>query len=129
TEEPPVEPPLVEPPGALGYPENTGAFCEVSAGAYGTDNPNLPNPFAMNDGTIISSRAEWACRRNEIKKDLEEYEIGVKPEPPDVAASFTGGTLRVEVTTAAGSITLTSNVTGSGSCVVIGMNGNSNLVN
>ncbi|HKO93249.1 MAG TPA: hypothetical protein VJU61_18970 [Polyangiaceae bacterium] len=130
--EPPVAPPAEGTPPApvvTGYPENTGAGCAVTAGAYGTANPNLPNPFAMHDGTIISSVDQWKCRRNEIKKDLEEYEIGVKPEPPQVQASFTGNQLRVQVTTAAGSITLTSNVTGTGSCVVIGMNGTSNLVN
>jgi hypothetical protein len=122
------EPPPVQNPEVLGYPENTGALCNVTAGQYGGDNPNLPNPFAMNDGRIIGSAADWTCRRNEIKKDLEQYEIGVKPEPPQVAASFTGNTLSVAVTTDAGSITLTSNVSGTGSCVVIGMNGNSNLV-
>jgi hypothetical protein len=126
--ETPVEPPPT-PPGVLGYPENTGAFCAVTAGAYAGENAKLPNPFAMHDGTIISTMAEWTCRRNEIKKDVEEFEIGVKPEPPQVAATFANGTLSVQVTTAAGSITLTSNVTGSGSCVVIGMNGTSNLVN
>lgn len=125
---PGAELPPAENPEVLGYPENTGAFCNVTAGQYGGDNPNLPNPFAMNDGTLISSAAEWTCRRNEIKKDLEEYEIGVKPEPPQVAASFAGNTLSVQVTTDAGSITLTSNVSGSGPCVVIGMNGNSDLV-
>lgn len=128
TETPTEPPPPPQTPGVLGYPENTGAFCDVTAGPYGGNNPNLPNPFAMNDGTVISSRAEWACRRNEIKKDLEEYEIGVKPEPPQVEASFAGNTLSVRVTTAAGAITLSSNVTGTGSCVVIGMNGNSDMV-
>ncbi|MEY4551175.1 MAG: beta-xylosidase/endoglucanase, partial [Pseudomonadota bacterium] len=126
---PPAEVPPTLPPVAQGYPENTGAFCQVSAGVYGGSNPNLPNPFAMNDGTIISSADQWECRRNEIKKDLEQYEIGVKPEPPQVAATLNNNQLRVQVTTAAGSITLTSNVTGTGSCVVIGMNGTSNLVN
>jgi hypothetical protein len=127
---PPADVPAPEPTSSVpGYPENTGAGCAVSAGVYGASNPNLPNPFAMHDGTLVSSVEQWKCRRNEIKKDLEEYEIGVKPEPPQVQASFTGGALRVQVTTAAGSITLTSNVTGSGSCVVIGMNGNSNMVN
>lgn len=124
----PTETPALPTPVASGYPENTGADCVVSAGTYGNANPNLPNPFAMHDGTLISSVEQWKCRRNEIKKDLEEYEIGVKPEPPQVQATFTGGTLRVQVTTPAGSIALTSNVTGTGSCVVIGMNGTSNLV-
>ena len=94
------QPEAVPTPAGAGYPENTGAGCGATAGAYGTANPNLPNPFAMHDGTIISSLEQWKCRRNEIKKDLEEYEIGVKPEPPQVQASFAGGALRVQVTTA-----------------------------
>lgn len=114
---------------AGGYPENTGAECDVSAGAM-ANNPLLPDPFAMNDGTRISTMAEWACRRNEIKKDIEQFEIGPKPEPPMVEASMMGNTLNVVVTTSAGSITLTSNVSGSGSsdCVGIGMNGNAGLI-
>ncbi len=111
------------------YPvENVGADCTVSAGSM-ANNPMLPDPFAMHDGTRISSLDQWACRRNEIKKDIEQFEIGPKPEPPQVAASMSGNTLNVEVTTDAGSITLTSNVSGQGSdCVVIGMDGNSSLV-
>jgi hypothetical protein len=95
-------------------------------------NDNLPDPFAMNDGTRISSKAEWACRRNEIKKDIEQYEIGTKQEPPEVSASLAGGDLQVVVTTSAGSITLSSTVgmaQGDGPhCVAIGMNGNAGLI-
>jgi hypothetical protein len=114
-----------------GYPENTGAGCVVTAGEL-EDNEKLPDPFAMNDGTRITSKAEWACRRNEIKLDVEKYEIGPKPEPPMVEASVSGGTLSVNVTTSAGMITLTSTVgmaSGSGPhCVAIGMNGNSSHI-
>lgn len=125
-------PPPEEPVVAGGYPENTGAGCEVTAAELNR-NDNLPDPFAMNDGTRISTRAQWACRRNEIKKDIERYEIGTKPEPPEVAASLDGDTLNVVVTTGAGSITLSSDVTrvnGAGpSCVAIGMNGESSMIN
>jgi hypothetical protein len=114
-----------------GYPENTGAECDVTAGEL-TRNDNLPDPFAMNDGTRITTKAQWGCRRNEIKKDLERFEIGPKPEPPTVEASLAGTQLNVVVTTAAGSITLSSavgTVAGDGpSCVAIGMNGNSSLI-
>ncbi len=114
-----------------GYPENTGAGCDVEAGEL-LPNDTLPNPFAMNDGTIIASQSEWACRRNEIKKDLERYEIGTKPEPPTVEASMVGGTLNVVVTTNAGSLTLTSEVesaSGTGPhCVAIGMNAPSGMI-
>jgi len=88
----------------------------------------LPNPFAMHDGTIISTKDQWECRRNEIKKDLEKYEIGPKQEPATVAATLSGSNLSVKITTSSGSMTLTSTVSGSGSCVVIGMNGAAGIV-
>lgn len=110
-----------------GYPEHTGADCEVTAGAL-KKNDKLPNPFVMDDGTPITTKAAWKCRRAQIKAEIEKYEIGPKPEPPKVEASLSGKTLNVVVTTDAGSITLTSNVGGSGSCVAIGMNGNAGLI-
>jgi len=106
--------------------ENHGAGCDVSYGALKTNNP-LPDPFAMNDGTRISTKEQWACRRNEIKKDLEQYEIGPKPDPStitDLKATLDGNKLSVKITTKDGNITLTSTVSGSGNCVAIGMNGN-----
>jgi len=106
--------------------ENHGVGCDVSYGALKANNP-LPDPFAMNDGTRISTKEQWACRRNEIKKDLEQYEIGPKPDPSTVTelkATLDGNKLSVKITTKDGNITLTSTVSGSGNCVAIGMNGN-----
>ncbi|HLV65328.1 MAG TPA: hypothetical protein VKY73_05930, partial [Polyangiaceae bacterium] len=119
------------PPVNSGSTENTGADCQVTAGELAKNN-NFPDPFAMNDGTRITTKEQWRCRRNEIKKDLEKYEIGTKPEPPTVAASLQGNTLNVTVTTNAGSIMLSSSVSSPGGggphCVAIGMNGNSSLI-
>jgi len=108
-------------------PENGGASCNVTSGALKKNN-KLPNPFAMHDGTLITTKAEWRCRRNEILKDLEKYEIGPKQAPPTVQATLSGKMLSVKVTTSSGSLTLTSTISGSGSCVVIGMNSASSLV-
>jgi hypothetical protein len=125
---PPEAPPVV----ATGYPENTGADCEVAEAGLAR-NDNLPDPFLGNDGTRITTKAQWPCRRAEIKRDVERFEIGTKPEPPTVDASVQGGQLNVVVTTDAGSITLSSaigTVDGAGPhCVAIGMNGNSSLIN
>ncbi len=107
--------------------ENPGASCNATSGAL-KKNTKLPNPFAMHDGTLITTKAQWECRRNEILKDLEKYEIGPKQAPPTVAATLSGKTLSVKVTTSAGSITITSNVSGSGSCIAIGMNGNAGII-
>ena len=128
-EAPPTQIPIV----GVDTPENTGSACNVSA-AQLRQNTNLPDPFAMHDGTRITTKDQWECRRNEIKKDIEQFEIGAKPEPPTVAATLNGNMLSVNVSTAAGSITLTSNVTrvngATGpSCVAIGMGTNSSLIN
>jgi len=105
------------------FVESSGDDCAASAAPM-KENPKLPDPFAMHDGSRISSKAEWRCRRAEIKEDIEKYEIGPKPEPPLVEASLSSSNLTVKVTTTAGSITLSSAVTGSAGsdCVAIGMN-------
>ena len=111
--------------------ENTGAACKAAAaGLLSADNKKLPNPFTMHDGTVISSKAQWECRRAEVKADLEKYEIGPKQDPSatTVAATLSGSMLSVKVTSSSGSLTLTSTVSGSGNCIVIGMDGNSSMV-
>jgi hypothetical protein len=47
----------------------------------------LPDPFKRLDGTRITSKADWVCRREEIKKLSEKFVYGVKPARP---ASVTG---------------------------------------
>jgi hypothetical protein len=114
--------------------ENSGAACDVTVGVM-SKHDALPDPFAKHDGTVISAKTDWECRRNEIRKDIEQYEIGAKPDPSTstVAASYDGTSLNVVITSAAGSLTLTSAVTladGDGRhCVAIGMNRNSGLIN
>lgn len=123
-----------EPTGGLpegGYPENRGAGCDVAAGEL-APNQRLPDPFTMNDGTTISTMDEWMCRRNEIKKDMERYEIGPRPEPPTVSAALSGSMLTVDVSNDAGSLTITANIGGAQGagphCVAIGMDGNASLI-
>jgi hypothetical protein len=111
--------------------EFCGASCNAtSAALLSAQNKKLPNPFNMHDGTTISTKAQWECRRAEIKADLEKYEIGPKQgvETATVAATLSGSSLKVVVTTSSGSLTLTSAVSGSGSCVAIGMNGAASII-
>jgi hypothetical protein len=82
----------------------------------------------MHDGTIISTKAQWECRRNEVKADLEKYEIGPKQAPGTVVATLSGKSLSVKITTTSGTMTLTSAVSGSGSCVLITMDSAPTLV-
>jgi hypothetical protein len=50
----------------------------------------LPDPFLSMDGTRITNRNQWACRRNEISTQAQLYELGAKPDkPPVVTGSVT----------------------------------------
>ena len=77
----------------------------------------LTDPFMWSDGSGRSLNFnDWKRRRNEIKKEIEHYEIGLKPDrPQDITATYTptsatAGTLRVVVTVNGQSLTLTSAV-------------------
>lgn len=42
----------------------------------------MPDVMVMNDGTPVKSKAQWARRREEIRKTLEYYATGRVPPPP-----------------------------------------------
>jgi hypothetical protein len=78
----------------------------------------LPDPFRFFDGSRDTSFATWERRRNEIKKSVEKYEIGLKPDGADctVAATYTPppagsntGQLQVVVTRTTNGKTVTLN--------------------
>lgn len=118
--------------------ENSGASCTAPAlpafGALPRVEP-LPDPFMKSDNSARSTAfADWECRRNEIRAEIENYEIGTKPpRPQNITASYAAGTtagtgtLTVVVTENGQTLTLTSEVvlptTGTGPYpAIIGMN-------
>ncbi|MDO7851617.1 glucuronyl esterase domain-containing protein [Hymenobacter convexus] len=117
--------------------ENTGASCPVPALPAFGQLPRiapLPDPFKWANGSGRStSFSDWECRRNEIKAQIENYEIGTKPpRPQNITASYAAGVLTVNVTVNGQTMTLTSQVTlptGTGPFpAVIGMNSPSGSV-
>ncbi|MFP9098866.1 Ig-like domain-containing protein [Flavobacterium sp. RHBU_24] len=111
--------------------ENTGAAYALPplppAGDL-VNYPMLPDPFSWSDGSGRSTDfADWERRRNEIKAEIEKYEIGPKPvAPAAITASYSDGVLTVSVTEKGHTLVITSSVTmpaGEGPFpVVIGMN-------
>jgi hypothetical protein len=96
--------------------ENTGADCQEPTLPDADQLPSvslLPDPFEWSDGSGRSTNFnDWSCRRNEIKEEIENYEIGPKPDKPtDITASFDGSTLTVNVPVDGNTLTLTSQVT------------------
>nr|MDT0662841.1 cellulose binding domain-containing protein [Micromonospora sp. DSM 115978] len=67
--------------------EDEGADCPVANLGSLTSNSRLPDPFRKIDGTRITSKADWRCRRAETRELAERYIYGDKPAKP---ASVTG---------------------------------------
>lgn len=93
----------------------------------------LPDPFMSSDGRKRSARfADWEQRRNEIGAEIQQYEIGIRPERSGrIEATYadstpTSGKLIVTITENGKTLTLTSSVSlpeGRGPFpAVIGMN-------
>lgn len=102
--------------GKLTGVENPGADCTVPAlpseGSL-TANPKLPDPFKKMDGTAMTSKAEWVCRREEILRQAEEFIYGEKPRTPAsaVSGSVTESRITVSVTDGGGSGMFNATVT------------------
>jgi hypothetical protein len=72
----------------------------------------LPDPFVALDGTPITERAQWACRRAEIAAQVQEYELGPKPAKPSiVSGALAGDQLTITAGEADGTIDFTVTVT------------------
>jgi len=44
--------------------------------------PEMPDVMTMNDGTRVTTIAQWQTRREEMKRLLEYYAVGQMPPPP-----------------------------------------------
>ncbi len=83
------------------FVEDEGTDCVVadlpSADALSSSD-KLPDPFLSLDGQRIATRADWRCRRAEIKKQAETYIYGAKPpRPASVTGTVTNDSITVEV--------------------------------
>ena len=70
--------------------ENTGADCPEpplpSFDSLPSIDP-LTDPFEWSDGSgYITGIDDWRCRRTEIGAEVQRYEQGTKPPPPDSLA-------------------------------------------
>ncbi|MEU7866226.1 cellulose binding domain-containing protein [Dactylosporangium sp. NPDC049140] len=84
--------------------EDEGAGCSVpalpDAGSLPT-NAKLPDPFKKLDGSRITNKSDWTCRREEIKKLAEKFVYGEKPaKPQTVSGTVSRTSITVNVTNA-----------------------------
>jgi hypothetical protein len=77
--------------------EDEGAACPVPGTVSLTANSRLPDPFRRVNGSRITSKADWVCRRAEIKELTERYVYGDKPAKPTVTGTVSGTSITVNV--------------------------------
>ena len=104
-------------PGAInwGKEEDPGAKCPVTGtlpdfAALKADG-KLPDPFLKLDGTRIKDKSEWACRREEILKQLAKYIYGEKPIPAKGSVTGTVTATKISVKVTEGTKTASFDVT------------------
>ncbi|RPA83276.1 hypothetical protein BJ508DRAFT_413468 [Ascobolus immersus RN42] len=67
--------------------------------------PKLPDPFTALDGSKITTKDQWTCRKEEISQLMQRYELGTFPgKPSSVTGSFSGNRLTINVSEAGKSI-------------------------
>jgi hypothetical protein len=108
----PGNPPATEPPT---FAEDTGADCvipELPTSADLQDIATLPDPFLGLNGERITTKAQWRCRRQEIKEVAERFIYGEKPPKPEsVTGTVSDTAITVNVETPGGSASFSVTVT------------------
>lgn len=86
-------------------------------------NEKLPDPFTFLDGTKVTTKAQWDCRRKEILAIAEKYLYApVPPAPDSTSGTVNGGAISFTVTVGANTANFTANISGQGDAIVVGGN-------
>jgi hypothetical protein len=95
--------------------EDNGVPCEIAAlPAFAALQPEttLPDPFLGLSGQRLTSRAEWRCRRQEIRKLAERFIYGEKPPRPEsVSGTVTSTSITVNVQNQGQSVSFSATLT------------------
>jgi len=86
-------------------------------------NEKLPDPFTFLDGTKVTTKEQWDCRRKEILAIAAKYLYAPIPPAPDaVSGTVNGNAISIQVTVGGTTANFTANVTGQGDAIVVGGN-------
>lgn len=87
-------------------------------------NEKLPDPFTFFDGTKVTTKKQWECRRQEILAMADKYIYGpVPPAPDEVTGTVSGG--NVSITAKVGDKTeqFSATISGNGDVIALELSG------
>ncbi|MCX7726983.1 MAG: carboxypeptidase regulatory-like domain-containing protein, partial [Chitinispirillaceae bacterium] len=90
------------------------------------ENPKLPDPFTFFDGTKLTKKSQWACRRKEIIAMACKYLYGkMPPDPDEITGKVSSNSITATVKVGSKSQNLSWSTSGSGDilCIKIGNSG------
>jgi hypothetical protein len=90
--------------------EDEGASCTVTIPGSFASETQLPDPFKKLDGTRITKKADWVCRKEEIRKLAEKYAYGAKGAIPTTTGSVTGGVISISISLSGRSSSFTASI-------------------
>jgi hypothetical protein len=89
-----------------------------------TKNEKLPDPFTFFDGTKVTTKAQWECRRQEILAMAAKYIYAPVPTKPDeVTGTVSGSTVSITAKVGTKSETFSATISGSGSVIALELSG------
>ncbi len=85
-------------------------------------NDKLPDPFTFFDGTPVTTKAQWECRRREIQAMAAKYIYGPYPfEPDETTGTVSGGSVSITCKEGSKTETFSATISGSGDVIAIDM--------
>lgn len=82
------------------------------------ENTKLPDPFTFFDGTKLTKKSQWECRRQEILAMASKYIYGpCPPKPDEVTGTVSGGTVTINCKVGSKSATFSATISGSGDAI------------
>lgn len=94
------------------------------SGSLTYQNQKLPDPFTFFDGTKVTTRAQWECRRKEILAMAAKYIYGPVPsEPDEVTGTVSGGTVNITAKVGSKTESFSATIAGSGDVIALELSG------
>lgn len=82
----------------------------------------LPDPFTFYDGTKVTTKAQWECRRKEILAMAAKYLYGPVPGDCDeVSGTVNGGTVAISCTVGTKTENFSASISGSGQSINVNL--------
>jgi len=111
---------VLKPGGSINPTCETPLATLPSSSQLTKENAKLPDPFTFFDGTKLTKKSQWECRRQEILAMASKYIYGPCPPKPDqVTGTVSGGTVTINCKVGSKTASFSASISGSGDAIAL----------